>query len=108
MLRRSKIEGSDTDRLVFMPRTPTRTINRSRRKGPARARLSGTADEKEVVNARDSLRQGRQALTQLQGELDSLLAAIRNPGSRIDPSAPDRLRDATRLAASALASLPSL
>jgi hypothetical protein len=91
-----------------MARTPTRTLNRSRRKGPARARSAGAGEAKDVVDARASLRQGRQALTQLQGELDSLLAALRNPGSRIDPSAPDRLRDVTRLAASALASLPSL
>jgi|GEM_PF-6263492 len=91
-----------------MARPPVRTINRTRRKGPVRASASVPGSGTAVVDARTSLRQGRQALTKLQDELDSLLTALRNPGSRLDPRAPDRLRDVTRLAASALASLPSL
>jgi len=55
-----------------------------------------------------ALRQSRDALGRLEGELDALLAALRDPSAAPDASAPDRLRGAARQADSALAALGAL
>jgi hypothetical protein len=53
-----------------------------------------------------ALRSSREALTDLQGELDALLAAVRGGGSLSD--AADRLSGATSDAGAALAQLGTL
>ena len=56
-----------------------------------------------------ALRSSREALVDIEGQLDALLAALRNPASgTIDAGAPERLRGATEQADSALASLRAL
>jgi len=52
-----------------------------------------------------ALRTSREALTDIEGQLDALLAALRDPTSALDRRAPDRLRGAARDAGTALASL---
>jgi hypothetical protein len=52
-----------------------------------------------------ALRQSRDALGQLEGELDALLAALRNPAAHADAAAADRLHSAVRAAGVALAGL---
>jgi len=52
-----------------------------------------------------ALRCGREALVDIQGQLDALLAALRTPGAAPDGGAPERLRNATRRAGTALAAL---
>jgi hypothetical protein len=52
-----------------------------------------------------ALRQSREALVDIQGQLDALLAALRTPDAAPDSAAPERLRNATRRAGSALAAL---
>jgi len=52
-----------------------------------------------------ALRKSREALVDIQGQLDALLAALRQPGTAPDAGAPERLRSATRRAGSALAAL---
>jgi hypothetical protein len=55
-----------------------------------------------------ALRKGREALMDIEGELDALMAVLREPTTRIDPEAPDRLAGAARRADSALAALADL
>jgi hypothetical protein len=52
-----------------------------------------------------ALRRGREALSDIQGQLDALLAALRDPAAPLDASAPDRLAGAAKEADAALASL---
>jgi hypothetical protein len=52
-----------------------------------------------------ALRQSRDALGKLEGELDALLAALRDPAARADAAAADRLRGSLRAAGFALAGL---
>jgi hypothetical protein len=52
-----------------------------------------------------ALRDSREALGSLQGELDALLASLRATDEVPSTSAADRLRTATRAAAAAFASL---
>jgi hypothetical protein len=59
------------------------------------------------IDVAAALRTSREALVDIQGQLDSLLAALRDPGSAPDAAAPERLRGATRQAGSALAELGS-
>jgi hypothetical protein len=66
------------------------------RRGPAAPRLATLAA---------ALRQSRDALGRLEGELDALLAALRDPSARTDAAAADRLRGAVNAASSALAGL---
>jgi len=54
-----------------------------------------------------ALRDSREALGSLQGELDALLATLRAVDQVPTASAADRLRTATRAAAAAFASLDS-
>ncbi len=57
------------------------------------------------VDVATALRTSREALTDIEGQLDALLAALRDPAAALDKRAPDRLRGATRDAGTALASL---
>ncbi len=54
-----------------------------------------------------ALRSGREALVDIEGQLDALLAALRDPGRAIDAGAPERLHGAAQQAGDALASLMS-
>jgi hypothetical protein len=48
------------------------------------------------------LRASREALSDIQGQLDALLSAVRAPAGRPDPDAADRLRRATKRAGAAM------
>jgi hypothetical protein len=52
-----------------------------------------------------ALRSSREALLDIEGQLDALLAVLRNPAAAPDAAAPDRLRGAARNAGTAMASL---
>ena len=52
-----------------------------------------------------ALRSSREALQDIQGQLDALLAVLRDPSAAPDTAAPDRLQGAARDAGAALASL---
>src|SRR5256885_8385779 len=52
-----------------------------------------------------ALRRGREALTDIEGQLDALMLQLREPSPRIDRDAPDRLAGAARRAHHALAAL---
>jgi hypothetical protein len=55
-----------------------------------------------------ALRSSREAICDVEGQLDALLAALRDPTSAPDASAADRLHGASNRAGSALASLSAL
>jgi hypothetical protein len=55
-----------------------------------------------------ALRESRAALSELEGELGALLAALQDPKARPEVAAADRLRGATSAADSALRSLRGL
>lgn len=61
-----------------------------------------------VRRAVADLRRGREALSDIQAQLDTLLSDLRSPGKRIDGSAPERLAGARREAGRALAALADL
>jgi len=65
----------------------------------------GEGDSADGDGVATALRKSREALIDIQGQLDALLAALRDPGSAPDAGAPERLRSATRQAGSALAAL---
>jgi hypothetical protein len=54
------------------------------------------------------LRRGREALSDIQGQLDRLMEALRAPVPAIDSAAPDRLAGAAQRAHVALAALSDL
>jgi len=66
------------------------------RRGSAAPRLATVAA---------ALRQSRDALGRIEGELDALLAALRDPAARADAAAADRLRAAVLAADVAIAGL---
>jgi hypothetical protein len=55
-----------------------------------------------------ALRRGREALSDIEGQLDALMLQLREPTGAIDPAAPDRLAGAARRAHHALAALADL
>lgn len=61
-----------------------------------------------VGRAVAALRRGREALCEIEGQLDSLMAMLREPERRLDAAAPDRLAGATRRADKAMAALDRL
>jgi len=61
-----------------------------------------------VQGAAGALRRGREALTDIQGQLDALLAVLRMPQTPIDPAMPERLAGAARQAGRALSALSDL
>ena len=73
---------------------------------PARSRVTvrrGSAPR--LATLAVALGQSRDALGRLEGELDALLAALRDPTAPADAAAADRLRFAVRAAGFALAGL---
>jgi hypothetical protein len=58
-----------------------------------------------AVDVAAALRSSREALLDIEGQLDALLAALRDPAGALDARAADRLRGATRDAGTALATL---
>ncbi|HVR61498.1 MAG TPA: hypothetical protein VMU50_06345, partial [Polyangia bacterium] len=55
-----------------------------------------------------ALRASREALTDIEGQLDAVLAALRDPARALDARAPERLHGAAQHAGSALAALTEL
>jgi hypothetical protein len=55
-----------------------------------------------------ALRRGREALVDIEGQLDSLMALLREPSATIDAGAADRLAGATRKAHHAMSELADL
>jgi len=90
---------------------------RPRRRGaPSGSRLRAVPARSRVTVRRGSsaprlatlaaaLRQSRDALGRLEGELDALLTALRDPAVAADAAAADRLRGALKAAGSALAGI---
>ena len=76
-----------------------------RGRGGAGLQRSAPGDAAGAASVTSALRKSREALVDIQGQLDALLAALREPGSVPDAGAPERLRSATRQAGSALAAL---
>jgi hypothetical protein len=77
---------------------------------PARSRMTVRRSEAPLVRGSQlaaALRSSREALTDLEGQLDALLAAVRGPAGSLQ-SASDRVSGATREAGAALARLGSL
>ena len=58
-----------------------------------------------LVTLAAALRESRDAIGKLEGELDALLAALRDPTAATDAAAADRLRFALRAAGLALSGL---
>lgn len=79
-------------------RKPSRPVRRRAVPERPRAPLSALA----------TLRHGREALTEIQAQLDALLGALRSPEPAIDADAPARLAGATVQAGRALAMLDEL
>ena len=77
---------------------------------PARSRMTVRRSEAPLVRGSQlaaALRSSREALTDLESQLDALLAAVRGPAGSLK-SASDRVSGATREAGAALARLGSL
>jgi hypothetical protein len=55
-----------------------------------------------------TLRRGREAVQEVEGQLDSMLVQLRDPSGRIDPAAPERLARASRKAHHAISDLVGL
>jgi hypothetical protein len=77
---------------------------------PARSRVTVRRAGANLVRSSlaAALRSGREALVDIEGQLEDLLAALRDPGRAIDAGAPERLRGAARQAGDALASLGAM
>ena len=75
---------------------PARSRVTVRRAAPPLRRLGTLAQ---------ALRQSRDALGKLQGELDAILAVLRDPSARPDAATVERLSGAARAAGSAVAAL---
>jgi len=52
-----------------------------------------------------ALREGREALIELDGQLDEILVWVKDPSTGLDVSVPDRLARSARRAAEALSSV---
>ena len=70
-------------------------------RGNANVRAASGTD----VDVATALRTSREALSDIEGQLEALLAALRDPAAALDKRAPDRLRGATESAGTALESL---
>jgi hypothetical protein len=92
---------------------PARSPSRRGRALPVRSRVTvrragvgGRVVRSTAMAA--ALRASREALTDIEGQLEALLAVLRDPGAALDASVPERLQGATRDAGSALATLTEL
>jgi hypothetical protein len=75
---------------------------------PARSRVTvrrAAAPLQRLGTLAAALRQSRDALGKLQGELDAILAVLRDPSARPDAATVDRLTGAARAAGAAVAAL---
>jgi hypothetical protein len=75
---------------------------------PARSRVTLRRSEAPLLRSATlaaALHESRTALCRLEGELEAILTALRDPTARPDVAAADRLRGATRAADAAVASL---
>ena len=81
------------------------TVRRTRGDAGLQRTFGAEPDGAAAVGVASALRQSREALVDLQGQLDALLVALRSPAGTPDSAAPERLRNATRRAGSALAAL---
>jgi len=90
-------------------RTRRRTSGSKRTRAlPAASRVTRrpvTSAPRSVDVVAAALRSSREALQDIEGQLDALLAVLRDPTAAPDAAAPDRLRGAAREAGTALASL---
>ena len=77
---------------------------RSRR----RRRVAPTRSRPTVPRAVSALRRGREALSDVQGQLDDLLAMLREPRPALAADTPERLTGAVRRASRALSALDEL
>lgn len=75
---------------------------------PARSRVTLRRSEAPLLRSATlaaALSSSRMAICQLEGELEAILTALRDPTARPDQAAADRLRGAARAADAAIASL---
>jgi len=75
---------------------------------PARSRVTVRRSEAPLLRSATlaaALRDSRTAISRLEGELEAILTALRDPAARPDATAADRLRGAARAADAAFASL---
>lgn len=75
---------------------------------PARSRVTLRRSEAPLLRSATlaaALSSSRMAICQLEGELEAILTALRDPTARPDEAAADRLRGAARVADAAIASL---
>ena len=94
-----------------MRRGRRQTSEAHRRAVPARSRMTLRRPEAPLVRSGQlaaALRSSREALSDIQEQLDALLAVLRDPAAAPDSGAPDRLHGAARQADSALAALGAL
>ena len=78
------------------------------RRVPARSRVTVRRSQAPLLrstNLATALRDGREALSSLEGELDAILKSLRSADGAPEMTAADRLRGATRAAEAAMASL---
>lgn len=87
-------------------------MTRDRRSRPRRPRkvaaARAPAARSAVPAAASALRRSREALTDIQGQLDEILGWLANPRERLDASTPDRLASSARRAEEALGALTAL
>jgi hypothetical protein len=76
-------------------------VRKGRRILPEHSRLT-------VPRVVADLRRSREALTDIEGQLDGLLLKLRQPQSRIDPGSAERLEGSLAQAGQALAALENL
>ena len=90
-----------------MPARSRVTVRRARNQADLQRTSDGglVLGTSAAAGVASALRQSREALVDIQGQLDALLAALRQPDGGPDEAAPDRLCNATRRAGSALAAL---
>jgi hypothetical protein len=87
---------------------------RRRTSGPAvrtsqsRPSVRPTSPARAFHRTLDELRTGREAVSDIEGQLGALMALLRDPAPAIDAGAPDRLAGAVRQAGRALSALEQL
>jgi hypothetical protein len=78
---------------------------------PAQSRVTVRRNGANLVRTTqlaDALRESREGLVGIEGQLDALLAALREPGATLDSAAPERLHGAARHVGSVVATLRAL
>ena len=98
MRSRRRAPSGAGGRLRAVPVRSRMTVRRRRGGGPL----------PRITQLAAALRSSREAICDLEGQLDALLATLRDPASTPDAAAAERLHGAARQAGSALASLRAL